>query len=114
MAAIHILDMGLTLLGEIADAKSLRIRRKFREVGDFEMTLPLGHPMQERLERDRILCPAGEPHKAMLIEEVVRDEGTDSVSVRGYTLSGLLRRRICVPPDGGSGSFGYDRVIADA
>ena len=34
--------------------------------------------------------------------------------MRGYTLSGLLRRRVCVPPDGGSGSFGYDRIIADA
>ena len=112
--AMHILTPELMLLGEIADYKSLRLRRKFREVGDFEMTLPLGHPMQERLSRDLILCPVGAPQKAMLIEEIIRDEGADSVSVRGYTLSGLLRRRVCVPPDGGSGSFGYDRIIADA
>ena len=114
MQALHILTPELTLLGEIADARSLRLRRKFREVGDFEMTLPLVHPMQERLARDLILCPVGAPQKAMLIEEISRDEGADSVSVRGYTLSGLLRRRICVPPDGGSGSFGYDRVLSDA
>ena len=114
MLALHILTPELTLLGEIADCKSLRLQRRFHEVGDFEMTLPLAHPMQERLARDLILCPVGAPQKAMLIEEITRDEGTDSVSVRGYTLSGLLRRRICVPPDGGSGSFGYDRIISDA
>ena len=114
MQALHILTPELTLLGELADAGSLRLRRKFREVGDFEMTLPLAHPMQERLARDLILCPVGAPQKAMHIEEISRDEGADSVSVRGYTLSGLLRRRVCVPPDGGSGSFGYDRVLSDA
>ena len=67
MRAMHILTPELMLLGEIADYKSLRLRRKFREVGDFEMTLPLGHPMQERLSRDLILCPVGAPQKAMLI-----------------------------------------------
>ena len=66
MQALHILTPELTLLGEIADARSLRLRRKFREVGDFEMTLPLVHPMQERLTRDLILCPVGAPQKAML------------------------------------------------
>ena len=114
MQAIHILNEELVLLGEIADYTSLRLRRKFREVGDFDMVLPLAHPMADRLARDRILCPVGEPHKAMLIEEVTRSEGTDTISVKGYTLSGLLRRRVCVPPGGGEGSFGYDRVTAEA
>ena len=114
MEAIHILDMQLNLLGEIAHYKSLRLRRKFREVGDFEMVLPLSHPMADRLARDRILCPAGDREKAMLIEEIVKSEGADTISVKGYTLSGLLRRRVCIPPDGGAGSFGYDRIMGDA
>lgn len=114
MQAIHILDTSLTLLGEIANYTSLRLLRKFSAVGDFEMVLPLRHPMAERLSRDRILCPAGAPQKAMLIEEITRSEGTDSVSVKGYALSGLLRRRICVPPAGSAGSYGYDRIISDA
>lgn len=114
MQAIHILTPELTLLGEIAGYKSLRILRKFREVGDFEMVLPLLHPMAQRLARDQILCPVGAPHKALLIEELARSEGADSVSVKGCTLSGLLRRRICVPPAGSEGSFGYDRIISDA
>ena len=114
MQAIHILDMNLNLLGEIAHYKNLRLRRKFREAGDFEMVLPLNHPMAERLARDRILCPVGQREKAMLIEEIAKSEGTDTISVKGYTLSGLLRRRVCIPPDGGAGNFGYDRIIADA
>jgi len=114
MRAIHILNMNLELLGEVASYKSLRLRRKFREVGDFEMVLPLTHPMAKRLCRDMILCPVGEVHKAMLIEEVTRNEGTDQIHVKGYTLSGLLRRRVCVPPDGGAGSYGYVRIISDA
>lgn len=114
MRAIHILSMNLELMGEVASYKSLRLRRKFREVGDFEMVLSLSHPMAERLSREQILCPVGMPHKAMIIEEVTRNEGTDQVSVKGYTLSGLLRRRICVPPDGGEGHYGYDRIISDA
>ena len=72
MLALHILTPELTLLGEIADCKSLRLQRRFREVGDFEMTLPLAHPMQERLARDLILCPVGAPQKALLIEEITR------------------------------------------
>lgn len=111
---LHILSLELELLGELADYKSLRIRRGFYEVGDFELTLPLEHAMAGKIARDRILCPVGAPHKAMLIEEIVRDEGADTLSVRGYTLSGLLRRRVCAPPDGGAESYGYDRITADA
>lgn len=114
MRAIHILNMNLELLGEVASYKSLRIRRKFREVGDFEMVLSLSHPMAERLGREQILCPVGQLHKAMLIEEVTRNEGTDQIHVKGYTLNGLFRRRVCVPPDGGAGNYGYDRIISDA
>lgn len=114
MQAIHILTTDLTMLGEIAGYKSLRIRRKFREVGDFEMVLPLSHAMADRLARDLILCPVGEPGKAMIIEEIVKSEGTDSLSVKGYTLSGLLRRRICVPTAESESTYGYDRIISDA
>lgn len=114
MRAIHILTADLAMVGEIAAYTSLRIRRKFREAGDFEMVLPLAHPMTERLARDMILCPVGAAQKAMLIEEITKNEGTDSVSVKGYTLSGLFRRRICVPPSGSETTYGYDRITGDA
>ena len=114
MDAIHILDTSLTLLGEIACVMSLRLRRKFHEVGEFEMVLPLSHPMVDRLARDRILCPAGQVHKAMIIESVTRDTGAGMLNVTGFTLSGLLKRRVCVPPLQGEGTYGYDRIVADA
>ena len=114
MKAIHILNTRLTLLGEIAGVTSLRMCRKFREVGEFELALPLAHPMADRLERDRILCPAGQPHKAMIIERVTRDTGAGMINVTGYMLSGLLKRRICVPPLQDEGAYGYDRIVADA
>lgn len=114
MKAIQIFDMDLTLLGEIAHYQSLRLCRKFREVGDFELVLPLSHPMAGKLQRDCILCPAGEMHKAMLIETVTRDVGRNTLSATGFTLSGLLRRRICIPPETGEASYGYDRIVSDA
>lgn len=113
MRAIQILDTELTLLGEIASYKSMRLCRKFREVGEFELVIPLDHPMADRLTRDRILCPAGKAHKAMMIESVTRDSGNGTLSASGYTLSGLLKRRICVPPEA-SDTFGYDRIVSDA
>jgi len=112
--AIHILDTNLTLLGEIACMTSIRLCRKFREVGEFEMVFPLSHPMAARIERDRILCPAGETGKAMIVECVTRDTGAGTVNVKGYTLSGLLKRRVCVPPVNSSDAYGYDRIVADA
>lgn len=114
MQAIHILDSSLQLLGEIAGYKSLRLLRRFRAAGDFELVLPLAHPMAERLARDQILCPVGQAHKAMLIEEIVKDEGAGCMHVKGYTLSGLLRRRICIPPTTSEATYGYDRIIASA
>lgn len=114
MKAIHILNTGLTLLGEIACVTSLRMCRKFREAGEFELALPLAHPMADRRARDRILCPAGQPHKAMIIESVSRNTGTGMLTVTGYMLSGLLKRRICVPPLYSEGTYGYDRIVADA
>ena len=114
MQAIHILSTDLELLGEMAFVPSIRLCRKFREAGEFEMVLPLAHPMADRMQVDRILCPAGEPHKAMIIEGVTRDTGAGTLSVTGYTLSGLLKRRICIPPLQSGDAYGYDRIIGDA
>lgn len=114
MQAIHILDTQLRMIGEIATYKSLRLRRKFRDVGDFEMVLSINHAMADRIARDRILCPVGHPEKAMIVEEVTRAEGADTLTAKGYTLSGILRRRVCIPPAASEGTYGYDRIISDA
>ena len=114
MKAIHILTPDLDMVGEISVYRSLRIRRQFRGVGDFELVLPLSYPMADRLAQDQVLCPVTAPHKAMLVEEITKNEGADTLIVKGYTLSGLLRRRVCVPPAMSDATFGYDRIISDA
>ena len=113
MQALHIMDTNLTLLGEITNYTSLRIKRNFRAVGDFELRLPLSHPMAGRIERDMIICPVGWPERAMLVEDIGGEEGKDIATIKGYTLNGIYKRRVCVPPTTGNG-YGYDRIIADA
>ena len=114
MKALHIVDTNLNLLGEVTNYKSLRIKRLFRGVGDFQMELSLDHPMLPRMQRDRILYPVGFPERAMLIEDISMEEGKDKAVVKGYTLSGIYKRRICVPPSSSADSYGYDRIIANA
>lgn len=113
MQALHLLDTDLNLLGEIAGYTSLRIKRSFRAVGDFQMELPLTHPMTARIGRDMILCPVGHPEKAVLVEDIATEESKGKATFKGYPLSGIYKRRICVPPTA-SGGYGYDRIIGNA
>lgn len=115
MKALHIMDTKLNLLGEMTQYTSLRIKRLFSGVGDFQLELPMHHPMSKKLSRDRILYPVGFPERAVIIEDMAQEEGKDKLIVKGYPLSGVLKRRICVPPTAASAaSYGYDRVTGDA
>ena len=114
MQALHIVDTSLNLLGELTNYKSLRIKRLFRGVGDFQMELSLDHPMLAKLRRDMILYPVGFRERAMMIEDISEEEGKDKVVVKGYTLNGIYKRRICVPPATSTDTYGYDRIIANA
>lgn len=114
MQALHIVDTEMNLLGEITNYKSLRIKRLFRGVGDFQLELPLNHPMTGKLARDRIIYPVGYPERAVMIEDISNEEGKDRTVVKGYTLSGIYKRRVCVPPSSSADSYGYDRITADA
>ena len=114
MQALHIVDTSLNLLGELTNYKSLRIKRLFHGVGDFQMELSLDHPMLAKLQRDLILSPVGFPERAVMIEDISEEEGKDKAIVKGYTLSGIYKRRICVPPSSSAESYGYDRVIGNA
>lgn len=114
MQALHIVDTNLKLLGEITNYKSMRIKRLFRGVGDFQLELALGHPMAGKLQRDRIIYPVGFPERAVIIEDVSDAEGKDKTVIKGYTLSGIYKRRVCVPPSSSTGTYGYDRIISNA
>lgn len=114
MKALHLLDTDLNLLGEITGYSSLRIKRSFRAAGDFQMDIPLGHRMAGRIQRDMILCPVGHPEKAVMVEDISTEESKNKMTVKGYTLSGIYKRRICVPPAAAADSYGYDRIIGNA
>lgn len=114
MQALHITDTSLNLLGEITNYKSLRIKRLFRGVGDFQLEMAMDHKMAGKIERDRIIYPVGHPERAVMIEDVSIEEGKDRMVVKGYTLSGIYKRRICVPPSSSADSYGYDRIIGNA
>ena len=110
MKSLHVMDAGFTLKREIADYRSLRIKRSFRGVGEFELHLPV--KCADVIRRDDIIFPPEAPGKAMIVEGIRIT--TDDVTVTGYTLKGMLRRRVCVPGAASEGTYGYDRIIGSA
>ena len=111
---LHIIDERFQLQGIIARFTSLQMNRSHYGVGDFELHM---HPKgigADALQIDRILFPTGSPQKAMVIENIERRENRDDIVASGRMLKGLTARRICVPPESASATYGYDRITADA
>lgn len=115
--ALHVMGTDLRMLGEITNFKSLRIKRAFREVGDFQLVMNKRSKAAELLQRDRLLFPVGEPEKCVIIESVQEAEGKDLLTLTGWQLKGIVKRRICLPPNDSSleyRGFGYDRISGPA
>lgn len=110
MRSIHVMDTSFRLKREIADYSSLRLKRSFRGVGEFEMHIPVKYA--DMIARDDVLFPPEAPHKAMIVEGI--RIGTDDMTVTGYTLKGIVKRRVCVPGASSEGTYGYDRIIGSA
>ena len=110
MQSLHVMDANFTLKREIADFKSLRIKRSFRGIGEFELHIPVKYA--GLIARDDIIFPPEAAHKAMIVEGI--RIATNDMTVTGYTLKGIMRRRICVPGESSEGTYGYDRIIANA
>lgn len=110
MRSLHVMRADFTLKREIADFGSLRIKRSFRGVGEFELHLPVKYA--ELIERDDIIFPPEAPHKAMMVEGIRIT--IDDMTVTGCTVKGIVKRRICVPGASSEGTYGYDRIIASA
>ena len=111
---LHIIDEAFNLIGIIVYFQSLRIKRSHYGVGEFELHMHPADTGAEALAVDRILFPVGRPDKAMLIESLARRENKDELIAKGRMLKGLTARRICVPPESASATYGYDRITADA
>lgn len=93
---LMIMDADFNLCGELPLFSSLQLTRSAWECGSFEVHVHPDTPGADQLQQDRIIWPAGQTHKAMLIEDVTRTE--TEVTASGCQLKGLVNRRICVPP----------------
>ncbi len=110
-----VLDLSLSLAGEIPLYDSLILKREYWGVGSFKLTVRRGAPGWAALARDRLICLSGRESEMYLIEKVTLAD--DAVTADGLMLKGLAARRICVPPtaagDDPYRGFGWDRFTGD-
>ena len=89
-----VMDFDFTLLGEVPAPKSFMVRREFRGVGSFKLTVQ--RDAGGLLARDRVIYRPDRPEQGWIIHRVSRSGGT--LTVDGTPLKGLAKRRICLPP----------------
>lgn len=114
MQSLRIMTPDFEALGELARFSSLQITRRHYGTGEFELHLSDRAPHLQHLAIDRLLVQDDAPHKTMVIESLAYEMGKRQITVRGCTLDGLTKRRLVVPPAEADGSFGWDRITADA
>lgn len=106
---IRIIDPFFNLLGEIDDYEALIFARKFFSVGDFELHININKNNVGMLQKDNLILIGTDIKKVGVIrhrEIQLGDQGeaTETLIVKGYTLKGVLGRRIILPPP----NQGYD------
>ena len=111
--AIRIMTPDFEPRGEIAVYNSLQLTHRHFGVGEFELHVHPNIANSSQLEPDNILFMIDNPYQGWIIESVNRKRGSDALVITGYSLKGLAKRRISVPPLVGS-NFGWDRIINDA
>lgn len=97
---IRIYTPELQLLAEIDFYESLRITRKFTDIGDFELHVSTIDNVGKYLKRDNVIIVGDDPMKSGYIKsrQVVRDaDGTEKWIVTGDTLNGITNRRVTFP-----------------
>jgi hypothetical protein len=109
MQPIRILTSSFQLLGEIDDYESLQFIRRFRKMGEFELHINMNKNLTETLQEDNLVFLSPRKVGVILHRELSRDS-TEQLVVKGYTLQGILSRRITVPPVGQA----YDKIKANA
>lgn len=105
MKPIRIIDKNFNLLAEIDDYESLLFIRRFYKVGEFELRININKNHTDKLIIDNLIIFGNQPNKVGVIlhRENTYDENgeaTDTLSIKGYTLKGLCKRRMIVPPIG--------------
>ena len=93
----YILNQDLEILAVIDQYKSAIWTRRYYEAGDFELYAPATDALLEILQEGRIVARAEDTTQAGIIErlQITTDaENGNYITASGYTLQGLLNRRI--------------------
>jgi len=103
MQAIRVYTPKMKLLDEVDNYQSLQFERSFYGVGKFELHINMHLPGAESFEKGNLIVLDKQAHKAGIImsKEVELDENgkaSENFKLTGYSLDGLISRRITVPP----------------
>lgn len=104
---IVILSNDFNLLGIIDDYDTIIFHRKFYSVGEFELHVNVNQRYIKLLEKENLILLDNQFNKVGIIlhkEINLNEDGLEILTVKGYTLKGLLSRRIIEPK-----TNGYDR-----
>lgn len=110
MKTLRVMTPDFELQGEITRYTSLRITRSFFGTGDFVLHLPGTARSMEQITRGSRLFAPSSPKKMMIVEDLEYKEEAQDWTIKGPLLDGLVKWRICVPPQiMGEDHFGWDR-----
>lgn len=109
MQPIRVLTPSFQFLGEIDDYESLQFIRRFRKPGEFELHINANKNLTDTLQEDNLIVLSPRKVGVILHRELNR-ENAEQLMIKGYTLQGILSRRITVPPAGQA----YDKIKANA
>ncbi len=105
--AVKILSNQFNFLGLIDDYETLIFHRKFYSVGEFELHINIEKKNTELLQKENLVWFNNDKYKVGVIlhrEINLNEDGLQTLTVKGYTLKGMLSRRLIEPK-----IDGYDR-----
>lgn len=105
--AVKILSNQFNFLGFIDDYETLIFHRKFYSVGEFELHINIEKKNTELLQKENLIWFNNDNYKVGVIlhrEITLNEDGLETLMIKGYTLKGVLSRRLIEPK-----VDGYDR-----
>lgn len=103
MKPIRILSPTLEIQGEIDNYLSFSISRRYHSSGDFQLVTNRKVQNADKLSINKLVMLGADTSKVGIIkykEIKTNDKGEEILTVKGYTLGGVLKQRITIPPAG--------------
>ncbi|MFS1513623.1 siphovirus ReqiPepy6 Gp37-like family protein [Chengkuizengella sp. SCS-71B] len=109
MQPIKVMTPSFEFLGEIDDYESLQFTRRFHKAGEFEIHININKNLTETLQQDHLIVLSSNKVGVIRHREM-KQESTEQLLIKGYSLQGVLNRRIIIPPMGEA----YDKIQTNA